>query len=95
MDATQFAVPVRIDTKDGVIREIYSAEDALEVLFNWPRRQGPLYEKALETCLIATVGGETAESAQNAFRLFSRASGILAKDMMYSKDRRLSHARHI
>ena len=83
MDSTQFPIPVRIDTKDGVIREIYSAEEALEILFDWHRPQGPLYEAAMETCLVATVGAETTERAQIAFQAFARASGILAKDMRH------------
>lgn len=82
MDAAQFHLPIRILTAEGEdISEIYSAEEALEFLFRWPRRIGPVYEDAVSACLVATIVPENTEEAQRAFAAFARVSGILAKDM--------------
>ncbi|TWG93787.1 uncharacterized protein DUF982 [Mesorhizobium sp. J18] len=81
MDAAQFQVPVRLKlAAEADIQEIYSAEDAVELLFGWPQQEGPIYEDALAECLVATVSPENVEEARRAFVAFAKVSNILAKD---------------
>lgn len=83
MDAAQFRLPVRIivDPRDAV-REIYSAEEALEFLMIWPHQDGPIYERAMNACFSATVDDDARDEAERSFLGFARASGILARDMI-------------
>jgi len=57
MDRLQFEVPVRIAPAPGMpVEEIYSVEQALDVLHEWPKkRQGKVYEAAFNACFGATV----------------------------------------
>jgi len=90
MDRLQFQVPVRIQPAPGLpVEEIYSVEQALDVLQNWPkRRQGKVYEAAFNACFGATVDVATTEEACRAFMAFCRISGLLARDMMMPGKRR-------
>ena len=87
MDNSHFAVPVRVSTLPEMpIEEIYSVEQALDVLAEWPKgRQGKLYQAAFNACFGASVGVVSTEEACRAFAAFCRVSGIMAKDMMKPK----------
>jgi uncharacterized protein DUF982 len=84
MDRLQFEVPVRIAPAPGLpVEEIYSVEQALDILQDWPvRRQGPIYQKAFNACFGATVDVVKTEDACRAFMAFCRASRLMARDMM-------------
>jgi hypothetical protein len=84
MHKLHFAVPVRIAGSFGQpIEEIYSVEQALDFLQEWPTgRQGPLYQAAFDACFGASVDVVSTEEAQRALSAFCRVSGIMAKDMM-------------
>jgi hypothetical protein len=84
MDRLQFEVPVRIAPVPGrPVEEIYSAEQALDLLQDWPaRRQGKVYQAAFNACFGATVEVVKTEDACRAFMAFCRVSGLLARDMM-------------
>lgn len=85
MRSLQFAVPVRVRTADGLpIDEIYGIEQALDLLAGWPAgRQGRLYQAAFDACFGAGVGVVDVEEACRAFSAFCRASGLMARDMMW------------
>jgi len=85
MDRLQFEVPVRITPAPGLpVEEIYSVEQALDFLQDWPkRRQGKVYEAAFNACFGATVDVVSAEEACRAFAAFCRVSGLLARDAMF------------
>lgn len=87
MNSLHFAVPVRVATvPDLPIEEIYSVEQALDVLADWPaEKQGRLYRAAFSACFGASVGVVPTEDACRAFTAFCRVSGIMAKDMMRPK----------
>lgn len=87
MHILHFAVPVRVTTVPELpIEEIYSVEQALDVLADWPKeKQGKLYQKAFNACFGASVGVVPTEDACRAFAAFCRVSGIMAKDMMRPK----------
>jgi hypothetical protein len=84
MDRLQFEVPVRIAQGPGLpVEEIYSVEQALDFLQDWPaRRQGPVYQKAFNACFGATVDVVKTEDACRAFMAFCRVTGLMASDMM-------------
>ncbi|MER9657003.1 DUF982 domain-containing protein [Mesorhizobium sp. M0152] len=83
MDRLQFKVPVRIAPGSGLpVEEIYSVEQALDFLQDWPaRRQGPVYQKAFNACFGATVDVVKTEDACRAFMAFCRVTGLMASDM--------------
>ncbi|AZO23292.1 DUF982 domain-containing protein [Mesorhizobium sp. M1E.F.Ca.ET.045.02.1.1] len=85
MDRLQFEVPVRITPAPGLpVEEIYSVEQALDFLQNWPkRRQSKVYDAAFNACFGATVDVASAEEACRAFMAFCRVSGLLARDVMF------------
>jgi len=84
MHNLHFAVPVRVATvPERPIEEIYSVEQALDVLAEWPdEKRGRLYQIAFNACFGASVGVVSTEDACRAFAAFCRVSGIMAKDMM-------------
>ncbi|MDX8523790.1 DUF982 domain-containing protein [Mesorhizobium sp. MSK_1335] len=85
MDRLQFEVPVRIMPAPGLpVEEIYSVEQALDFLQDWPkRRQGKVYDTAFNACFGATVDVASTEEACRAFAAFCRISGLLARDAMF------------
>lgn len=89
MDRLQFEVPVRIAQGPGLpVEEIYSVEQALDFLQDWPaRRQGPVYQKAFNACFGATVDVVKTEDACRAFMAFCRVTGLMASDMMATRKR--------
>lgn len=83
MDSAQFRLPVRVrGTDENSIREIYSAEEALDLLLAWPEQKGRVYNAALKACFAASVDVQSAEEAQQAFAKFARLTGLLSQDMM-------------
>lgn len=84
MHKLHFAIPVRIVRSFGQpVEEIYSVEQALDFLQDWPvGRQGPLYQAAFDACFAASVDVVATEEACRAFSAFCRISGIMAKDML-------------
>lgn len=84
MHKLQFAIPVRITRSFGQpVEEIYSVEQALDFLQDWPAgRQGPLYQAAFDACFGASVDVVPTEEAFRAFSAFCRISGVMAKDML-------------
>lgn len=96
MDSLQFAVPARITQgTESLVEEIYSVEDALDFLQQWPvGRQGPLYQAAFNACFAATVGLASTEEAARTFMAFCRVSGIAARDMVVQGDVVLSARSH-
>ena len=83
MDKLQFIMPVRIVTEAGrPVTEIYSVEEALTFLQNWPgASESPIYQRALNSCFGATIDQESADDARKALMALARISGILARDM--------------
>ena len=84
MHKLHFAIPVRIVRSFGQpVEEIYSVEQAIDFLQDWPvGRQGPLYQAAFDACFAASVDVVPTEEACRAFSAFCRVSGIMAKDML-------------
>ncbi len=95
MDAAQFRLPVRLQKAGGhYIDEIYSAEEALDLLLAWPDQRGRAYDKAVKACFAASVDVATTDEAQKAFTAFARLTGILARDMMPMGRPNFSSPRH-
>lgn len=84
MHKLHFAIPVRVTGPSGnMIEEIYSVDQALDFLQDWPvGRQGPLYQAAFDACFGASVDVVSTEEAWRAFSAFCRVSRIMARDMM-------------
>jgi hypothetical protein len=95
MRSLQFKIPVRIRPDGGQpIEEIYSVDQALDLLAEWPAgRQGKLYQAAFNACFGASVGVVDVEEACRAFSAFCRVSGLMAKDMMWQPPRSSGRAR--
>ena len=73
MYAAQFALPVRLIMRTGEpVTEIYSAEEALDLLMAWPTQ---------ESCLAASAEPMLAEDARRYFVAFANASGLMARDV--------------
>ena len=83
MDRLQFTVPVRIVPDPGEpITEIYSVDEALTFLQTLPeKRQGPVFQTAMNLCFEAKIEQNSTDNARKAFAGFCRISGIAAKDM--------------
>ena len=82
MYAAQFALPVRIVMRAGEpVTEIYSAEEALDLLMAWPIQDGRIFNRAMETCLAASADPALAEDARRQFVAFANASGLMARDV--------------
>jgi len=82
MYAAQFALPVRLIMRTGEpVTEIYSAEEALDLLMAWPTQEGPIFNRALESCLAASAEPMLAEDARRCFVAFANASGLMARDV--------------
>lgn len=82
MDAAQFQLPVRLVMRAGEsVTEIYSAEEALDLLLRWPVQEGPIFQRALSTCLAAAADPAERDEAHEAFVVFARVTGLLARDV--------------
>ncbi|UUP16490.1 DUF982 domain-containing protein [Nitratireductor thuwali] len=82
MDAYQFDLPVRLVLQPGQpVIEIYSAEEALDLLMTWPVQDGPLYQRAMDSCVAAIAGTGTLDEARRAFTNVARVTKVLAKDV--------------
>lgn len=85
MDIAQFDLPVRIVMEPGEpVTEIYSAEEAHDLLTAWPVKEGPVFERAIAACAAATGEQASCEKARRMFVSFARAAGILASDVPLS-----------
>jgi hypothetical protein len=83
MHKHDFRIPIRVIERPGEpVREIYSADEALDFLLAWPGKKSRAYDDAFESCFAVTADIEHVDAAQNAFRRFARLSGILSVDMM-------------
>lgn len=81
--AAHFALPVRLSLAEGESDiEIYTAEEAIDVLLGWSVQAGRLYQRALDDCFAATVEAGDSEKAYRAFLAFAKASNILARDVI-------------
>lgn len=82
MDTFQFDLPVRLVLRPGQpVTEVYSAEEALDLLMVWPVQDGPIYQRAMNSCVAAIAGTESTDAARRAFTNVARASKVLAKDV--------------
>lgn len=88
MHKMHFAVPVRITRSFAEpVEEIYSVEQALDFLQNWPAgRRGPLFQAAFDACFGASVDVVSTEEACRVFTALCRVSGLMAKDMRLPGD---------
>lgn len=78
MNDRMFDSPVYVKEGSGLIQEIACLEDALEFLYEWPKkRRGPIYETALRACQRAFDSGYPISAARQAFAGFARSVKIL------------------
>ncbi|MGO4441488.1 DUF982 domain-containing protein [Rhizobium sp. RAF56] len=63
--------------RDGHIRHVNSARDAINMLFSdWPRWEGAAYFSAFDACGRAERGESTEELARSAFILAAIEAGL-------------------
>lgn len=85
MDIAQFDLPVRIVILPGEpVTEIYSAEEARDLLAAWPVKEGPIFERAIAACAAATEDEDSRATARRMFVSFAKAAGILVGDVPLS-----------
>ncbi len=78
MNDRMFDSPVFVKDGNSLIQEIACVEDALEFLYEWPKkRHGPIYETALRACQRAFDSGYPLSAARQAFAGFARSVRIL------------------
>ncbi|WP_375165905.1 DUF982 domain-containing protein [Chelativorans sp.] len=63
------------------VTEVYSADEALDLLMGWPKQESRIFQKAASACLAATADPALSEEARKAFVTFANASGIIARDV--------------
>jgi hypothetical protein len=78
-----FPAPISIRLEAGRERLVRSAWEGLEVLSEWPARDGRSYRSAVRTCRDALDGLAPAHEARRALVVAAREAAILP-----SKDRR-------
>ncbi|MBA9033909.1 DUF982 domain-containing protein [Rhizobium leguminosarum] len=75
-----FNRPVYLKEREGLIREIFSLDDAIDFLEEWPEKdRGLIHEATLKTCYMAHDGHKPLEVARDAVRAFGNKKGILVK----------------
>lgn len=77
--------PIRICTietkKVGQLRNITSVEEAAEfLLYDWPKREGPTYLAAQQSCLDALEEERSVDEAREAFITAAKAAYIFIKE---------------
>lgn len=73
-----FDSPVFVKNGNTLIQEIACLEDALEFLYEWPKkRRGPIYETALRACQRAFDSDYPLSAARQAFAGFAKSVRIL------------------
>jgi len=78
MNDRMFDRPVFVKDGTSLIQEIASLEDALEFLYEWPKkRRGPIYETALRACQRAFDSDYPRSAARDAFAGFAKSVTIL------------------
>lgn len=72
-----FEAPVFVNDGKHQIQGIYSLDDALDFLENWPpNRRGPIYQTALRACHRAYSRDVSLDVARNALVGFARSAGV-------------------
>ena len=78
MNDRMFDSPVFVKQGTGIIQEIACLEDALEFLYEWPKkRRGPIYVTALRACQRAFDSDYPRSAARDAFASFAKSFRIL------------------
>lgn len=78
MSDRPFSNPVYVRDSTRLIREISCLEDALEFLYEWPKkRRGPIYQTALRACHSVIEHGYPLSAARDAVEGFCRSARIL------------------
>ena len=78
MSDRMFDSPVFVKSRESLIEEIACLEDALEFLYEWPRkRRGTIYETALRACQRAFDSAYPLSAAKQAFCGFAKSVNIL------------------
>jgi hypothetical protein len=73
-----FDKPVFVKQGTGIIQEIACLEDALEFLYEWPRkRRGPIHHTALRACQKVYESDYSLSAAKQAFIGFAKSARIL------------------
>lgn len=71
-------LPVTVFTCARDPRDLFTVEDLLEFLDEWPpARRGPLREEVRRVCLAVYAGEATVEDARKAFVTFARLMNVL------------------
>lgn len=78
MNHRMFDTPVFVKSEGQLIEEVATIDDALEFLYDWPkRRRGPIYETAVRACQGAFEGRCSRPAARQAFASFAKSVKIL------------------
>ena len=78
MSDRMFDSPVFVKAGKSLVEEIECLEDALEFLYEWPRkRRGSIYETALGACQKAFESDYPLSAAKQAFCGFAKSVNIL------------------
>lgn len=78
MNDRMFDSPVFVKQGTGMVQEIGCLEDALEFLYEWPKkRRGPIFDTALRACQRAFDSDYPLSCAKQAFTGFARSANIL------------------
>ena len=78
MNDRMFDNPVFVKQGTGIIQEIACLEDALEFLYEWPKkRRGPIHHTALHACQKVYESDYPLSAAKQAFIGFAKSAKIL------------------
>ncbi len=78
MNDRMFDTPIFVKDGGSLVREIACLEDALEFLYEWPKkRRGPIYETAVRACQRAWSNSYPTLDAKQAFTAFAKSVNIL------------------
>lgn len=78
MNDRMFDKPIYVRSGGHLIEEVAGVEDALEFLYDWPKkRRGPIYDTALRACQSAFEGRYSLSGARQAFASFAKSANIL------------------
>ncbi len=75
---TALHLPVTVCLGTSCTRNLYTIEDILEFLDEWPpARRGPIREQVRRTCLSVYAGEATREDARETFVTYARLMNVL------------------
>lgn len=78
MNDRMFDNPVFVKQGTGIIQEIACLEDALEFLYDWPKkRRGPIHQTAVRACQRVYESEYPLSAAKQAFIGFATSAKIL------------------